>query len=66
MGQLVDRDNDGRVSLDCASGLKCASPFEGISTGLAGSQYEKGVGMSSDIVVRDLEGVANFDVQFTW
>ena len=61
--QLGDRDYHGFVALNRARGLKYAGPFEGVSTSLARSQYKKGVGMRSDVIVRDLEGVSNFHVQ---
>ena len=54
------------MTLDRARGLKYASPFEGVSTSLAGPQNKKGIGVSRDITVRDLEGVANFHIQFAW
>ena len=66
LGQLGDRDYDGFMSLDRAGGLKYAGPLEGVSASLARPQYEEGIGVSRDIIVRDLEGVANFHVQFAW
>jgi hypothetical protein len=62
--QLGDRDYDGFVTFDRAGGFKYARPFEGVPTSLASPQYEKCVGMSSDIMVRNLKGVADFHVQF--
>ena len=52
------------MTRNSARGLKYASPFEGVSTSLAGPQNKKGIGVSRDIIVRDLEGVANFYIQF--
>ena len=51
------------MTLDRARGLKYASPFEGVPASLARPQNKKGIGVGGDIIVRDLEGVANFHVQ---
>ena len=58
--QLGDRDYDGFVALNRTGGFKYAGAFEGVSTSLAGPQNKKGIGVSCDVIVRDLEGVANF------
>jgi len=61
-GQLCDRDYDGFVALNRTGGFKYASAFEGVSTSLAGPQNKKGIGVSRNVIVRDLKGVANFDL----
>ena len=64
--QLGDRDYHGFVTCNSAGGLKYASPFEGVSTSLAGPQNKKGIGVSCNVIVGDLKCVTNFDVQFAW